>query len=103
MEQKLKTSEEAATPDDYFNQVVLLHSRETKRNWSIEEKEKLGHFSNYSTHVDDTHHTCVFCRFHDDHEQKWPWGHSRISTSLLLKLANHTTTRGRCMTCHTRQ
>ena len=30
MEQKLKTSEEAATPDDYFNQVVLLHSRETK-------------------------------------------------------------------------
>ena len=30
MQQKLKTSEEAATPDDYFNQVVLLHSRETK-------------------------------------------------------------------------
>ena len=26
----MKTSEEAATPDDYFNQVVLLHSRETK-------------------------------------------------------------------------
>ena len=30
MQQKLKTSEEAATPDDYFNKVVLLHSRETK-------------------------------------------------------------------------
>ena len=31
MQQKLKTSEEAATPDDYFNQVVLLHSRETSQ------------------------------------------------------------------------
>ena len=102
MQQKLKTSEEAATPDDYFNQVVILHSRETKgtgqqkRMVSLVTSQTIVHMLMILiAHV-------YFVIFITTTNKNGP-GHFPISTSSLLKLANHTTTRGRCMICHTRQ
>ena len=40
-------------------------------------------------HGSQNWYTCVFQRFHDNHKQKMASGAFPITTSSLLKLANH--------------
>ena len=43
----------------------------------------------HTMHGGETWYTCVFPRFHDNHEQKWPQALFPVTTSSLFKLANH--------------